>query len=59
MSFVELVDRLPEEPGATMARADMTLELDDGSVVVLTYLEAGYDGDQITDIYAYGWYLVP
>ena len=42
-----------------LSERDMTLELDDGSVVVLTYLEAGYDGDQITDIYAYGWYLVP
>ena len=59
VSFVELVEWLPEEPGTTMARADMTLELDDGSVVVLTYLEANYSGDEITDIYAYGWYLVP
>ena len=58
VDFNEFIDWLPEE-GEEMAPADLTIELDDGSALALSNLEADYEGDEVTYVWPSGWYLVP
>ena len=59
LDVAELIDWLPLESDFDMAQADLTLDLDDGSRLLITSIEVYYEGEEAQNVYVYGWYLVP
>ena len=55
----ELIEWLPAESGVEMAPADLTIEFDDGSRLVIESLGVDMENGEPTNVDVSGWYLVP